>query len=260
MSSKPGVWMPFYFGDYLSDTMHLTTEQHGAYLLLLMACWKLGGALPNDDEQLATITRLPIERWRKLRPVIQKFWSVTQRTWTQKRLSLELSSALRRKRSATENGAKGGRPRKPDANLTLNLNETGTKPDGQANDNPTESSSPSPSPSPLSSASPSPSTSSSQKGKSNALRAALPDWLPTEQWEAFVEMRQRIRAPLTERAKILAIGTLGKLVADGQDVKAVIEQSVERSWRGLFAVKTNGGGAGRNRAATQEWLARGGRR
>lgn len=49
------IYMPFYVGDYLSDTMHLTTEQHGAYLLLLLHQWKKGHFL---EEEISSIAKL----------------------------------------------------------------------------------------------------------------------------------------------------------------------------------------------------------
>lgn len=55
MSATP--WMRFFPADYLADTRRLTTEQHGAYLLLLMDSWS-SGALPDDDAVLARVAGL----------------------------------------------------------------------------------------------------------------------------------------------------------------------------------------------------------
>ena len=67
------AWMPLYLGDYLGKTARLTTEQHGAYLLLLFDYWR-SGPPPSDDDVLAQITRLPRPAWRKMKPIILAFF------------------------------------------------------------------------------------------------------------------------------------------------------------------------------------------
>lgn len=64
-----------------------------------------------------------------------------------------------------------------------------------------------------------------------------PEWVPKEEWRAFVEMRRKIRAPMTNHAAKLAVDELESLRAAGDDPGAVLSQSVLNSWRGLFAVK-----------------------
>ena len=49
---KIDIWIPLYIGEYTADTMAFTTEQHGAYPLLLMTCWKAKGVFPIDDESI----------------------------------------------------------------------------------------------------------------------------------------------------------------------------------------------------------------
>lgn len=86
------------------------------------------------------------------------------------------------------------------------------------------------------------------KGKSETRpnttpRFALPDWIPLEPWNDFLEMRKSLRSSPTEKAKALLVRKLQKLKSEGQDVCAVLEQSVERSWKGVFAVKESLGGS-----------------
>ena len=107
--SGPDAWMPLYPGDYLADTGHLNQAQHGGYLLLLMAMWRRDGRVPDDDQELAAITRSTAQEWKKLRPVLQKLCTVENGFWTQRRLLFELAKANRRYQSKVENGRKGGR-------------------------------------------------------------------------------------------------------------------------------------------------------
>src|ERR1019366_2244636 len=64
MPRKVDEWFPLYVGRYLGDTMHLTYDQHGPYLLLIMHYMRKG-PLPDDDQQLAAISRVPQKTWRR---------------------------------------------------------------------------------------------------------------------------------------------------------------------------------------------------
>ncbi len=65
----------------------------------------------------------------------------------------------------------------------------------------------------------------------------LPDWIKKENWSAFTEMRTKLRAPLTERAKALIVSRLSSLRAAGDDPNEVLNQSVMNSWKGVFPLK-----------------------
>lgn len=104
---KTDGWMPLYIADYVADTLRLNTEQHGAYILLIMDYWRSGGP-DADDDTLATITKLPLAQWRKHAPKILPLFQVRDGKLWHKRIEAERekASGISSKRSeAGKNGA-----------------------------------------------------------------------------------------------------------------------------------------------------------
>src|SRR5471032_2686690 len=104
---KPTVWMPIFVGDYHCETAHLTTRQHGAYLLLLMAAWMAGGSLVDDDARFAVITRLGRDEWAEDRAALAELFTVADGAWKHERLIEELAFAADNKQKKSSAGSKG---------------------------------------------------------------------------------------------------------------------------------------------------------
>ena len=77
-----------------------------------------------------------------------------------------------------------------------------------------------------------------------------------EALEGFIEMRKRIKAPLTEHALSLLLKKLDGLGRSDAEKVEIVNQSVMNNWKGFFALKqeVRQHGAGRNdsRAALEE--------
>lgn len=87
--SKPSH-IPIFPDAYHRDTTHLTTEEHGAYFLLLMAAWGSEDCtLPNDEKRLAALAKMPVARWRKIAANVLEFWGYDKGRLFQKRLQKE---------------------------------------------------------------------------------------------------------------------------------------------------------------------------
>jgi uncharacterized protein YdaU (DUF1376 family) len=104
---KHTIWMPLYIGDYIADTMMLTTEQHGAYLLLLMTAWTNDGKLPNDSVALQQVTRMTAAQWARNERTLQKFFFVTEDFWLHNRVRTELDRAKSKTEKKAAAGAEG---------------------------------------------------------------------------------------------------------------------------------------------------------
>jgi len=97
-------FMPLYVADYMSDAAHLSTLEHGAYLLLIMTYWQRGEPLPNDDKKLARICRLTPLQWKRIKPQILEFFDVAVLQLSHSRIERELSNV----RAKSLNRRKGG--------------------------------------------------------------------------------------------------------------------------------------------------------
>ena len=56
-------------------------------------------------------------------------------------------------------------------------------------------------------------------------------------WNGYMEMRKKIRKPITDSPITLAINTLDKLRNEGQSPAAILDQSTLNSWQGLFSIQ-----------------------
>lgn len=126
MAHRIDRWMPLDIGDYLGATGKLSTEAHGAYLLILMDYWRNGPPL-DDDEELATLARLSLAKWKRHRPAIIRAGKIEiiEGKWRQKRADGEREKALGISKKRKETGKKGADKRwqddgKPIANAIEN--------------------------------------------------------------------------------------------------------------------------------------------
>ena len=102
MPKKTDIWMPLYVGDYLGDTMHLTTEQHGAYLLIIMAYWKNRG--PLRESLLPSIAKMAPDAWSIAQALLAEFFDTdtVPGKWVHHRIDREIRRAVKNKETNTK--------------------------------------------------------------------------------------------------------------------------------------------------------------
>jgi uncharacterized protein YdaU (DUF1376 family) len=102
-------YMQLYVADYLADTAHLTTEEHGAYMLLLFSYWQTGKPLRQD--RLASVARLSSERWTSVERTLKEFFHVAQDTWTHFRVEADLEKVGSKSKKNSDAGKASAKAR-----------------------------------------------------------------------------------------------------------------------------------------------------
>lgn len=104
-------WMAFNVADYVANTLHLTTRQHGAYILLICAAWNGKGALPGTDEGLRAIAKLSPREWKDDGPALKAFLTRRGEAWIHERVEFEWNDAQSLIAAKSKAGREGARRR-----------------------------------------------------------------------------------------------------------------------------------------------------
>ena len=119
-------YMQLYVAEYLADTMHLTTEEHGAYLLLIFNYWQTGKPIPKA--RLARIARLTNDRWQSVEVSLREFFSDTGSEWVHSRIEADLAmvSDAQAQRAAAGKASAEARKRAKHAEKKREINDRST--------------------------------------------------------------------------------------------------------------------------------------
>lgn len=236
-------YMQLYIADYLADTMHLSAEEHGAYLLLMFNYWQTGKPIPKN--RLAKIARLTNERWADVEPSLQEFFCDNGEEWVHLRIEEDLASVrekLTKKSAAGKASVQARRSRKEaDVQTKQERNLTGVQTDVEVvfeHDVNTKATNKDTDKDLKTDPPLNPPRGNRGVKKFDPLDIALPNWISVSLWHEWVEFRQALRKPIrTEQGANGAIRELEKFRQQGFSPEQVIRYSIANEYQGLFAPK-----------------------
>jgi len=98
----------------LADTSHMSAEEFGAYVRILLVMWRQGATLPDNDKELARIAGVSPTRWRKIAESVRRPLTGAGGVLSQKRLTdTWIEAKDRRARRAGAADARWGKKVRP---------------------------------------------------------------------------------------------------------------------------------------------------
>jgi uncharacterized protein YdaU (DUF1376 family) len=201
----------FNIGDYASHTRHLSIIEDIAYRRLLDLYYLHERPLGDCSVNVARLIGMS-EYSQEVETVLIEFFEHVDGGFINSRADKEIQHY----HSKVEQASKAG---KASAERRLSIRSTDVQPNNNHK----------------------PITINQEQKKEKVAVApiVLPDWIPLETWQAFLEMRKKIKKPPTEKAVELLIAKLEKFKDAGQDIQAVLEKSITSNWQDVFEIKEN---------------------
>lgn len=217
-------YMQLYVADYLADTAHLSTVEHGAYLLLIFNYWQRGESFKAKDEQslnkrLTSVTRTSNEEWQQIKNVLSEFFVVTETEWSHERIERDLDAVNAKSAKARNAGKASGVARssakKPEIN---DANECSTNAHRTLNHTDTDTDTNT--------------DTDTEVKKKHTPKGGLFVGVSDQVVSDFKAMRSKQRAPITKTA---ILGITREADIAGISLEAALTICCERNWRGFKA-------------------------
>jgi uncharacterized protein YdaU (DUF1376 family) len=216
-------------GDYARDTVHLSMVEDGAYGRLLDYMYSTEKPIASLDLAIRICRATGKNEKKAVEFVLGSFFYQADDGWKHKRVEEELNHAESKKEAAARSANVRWAQCKRNANAPKahSVRDALQTPDSRHQ-------------------TPDAKEEEKQQPAAQAPLVVTPDaalawhietFIPVETWLAFVEMRRKIRKPMTDHAVDLIHRKLVKLRDEGQDLVAVVEQSIRNSWQDVFAVR-----------------------
>lgn len=177
--TKPPAFQ-FYARDFYMGSASMTAASVGAYIRSLAWSWD-NGPLPADHATWAKLVFLTSAEFKRIWPSLKLKFKKVKGGYVNDRLERQRREYDAYRAMCAENGAKGGRPRKPETNPPLKPRVIKTKPEAKAETNPEKTT-------PSSSPSPEDQDPKDQNPRENALRSR-----PWKELRTLVSVRKHLR-------------------------------------------------------------------
>lgn len=105
------TWFPFELDSYTDDTAHLTCEEHGAYLQLMLAYYRSEKPLPARDRSLAATCKLSMDAWMEAKEALAPFFNERDGFWHHDKIDTTIRESNERIANTLKNARAGAEKR-----------------------------------------------------------------------------------------------------------------------------------------------------